>query len=517
MANVDQLLTRLPDGHRNGRPDRLEFTCPLCEAKNAYVIINGDELKFNCPSCFRPSAVAAALARLLEDPPALPPPPPRQEVVLREPGADEQEDEFQANLLRWNARVYQVAESMMVQDQTLRKLEGDELFKQLTQSLEMLVTQVPGYAVPEGLDGEHVRGELEGISRLIVPVKKTQLPAKVDPKLAAFEQRAPIDAYAAYEAMRADSRDYSVEGLIRDGCSAVLTGLIGSGKSTMAMNFARAWALGAEVLGRKCRQSKTLVVVSAKEFEAWSENIGFWELKEVIYIVESSKAHFRFTEEAVEWFDYWMNKLGCKTFILDTLFDFFGMPPNNSGDTNRITMNEQNPLLECVRQRNFSGLVTGHAPKSEAKALDPRDPEEAFAGHTAWTAQHRMRMVVRRKSSGVNAFVTGKGGYGDTGVLKEELVLFDEKTRLITLGGLFSEHRGRVAMPSVIEALQALGGGSTKAQLINHTGKGADWILAGLRQAVKEHLVNRHGKGRATGYILASHDDQGGIFGEESH
>src|SRR5229473_8533542 len=114
---------------------------------------------------------------------------------------------------------------------------------------------------------------------------------------------------------------------------------------------------------------------------------------------------------------------------VDTLFDFFGMPPNISGDSNRIAMNEQSPLLQLVRDRNYSGLVTGHAPKSEAKAIDPRDPEEAFAGHTAWTAQHRMRMTIRRKSQGINAFITGRGGYGDKGILKEELLLFDKDTR----------------------------------------------------------------------------------------
>src|SRR5208337_4417545 len=100
------------------------------------------------------------------------------------------------------------------------------------------------------------------------------------------------------------------------------------------------------------------------------------------------------------------------------------------------------PLLQMVRERNYSGLVTGHAPKSEAKAIDPRDPEESFGGHTAWTAQHRMRAAIRRKAQGVNTFLTGRGGYGDVGILKEELLNFDLATRLLALGGPFSEHLG---------------------------------------------------------------------------
>jgi hypothetical protein len=149
-----------------------------------------------------------------------------------------------------------------------------------------------------------------------------------------------------------------------------------------------------------------------------ADTIGFWELKGLVFLVKSTAAHFDDRAKTVNWFDYTMKKHECRTFVLDTLFDFFGMPPNTSGDVNRIVMNEQTPLLELVRERGYSGLVLGHAPKSEAKAIDPRDPEESesFGGHTAWTAQHRMRMTMRRKSQGVNAFVTGRGGYGDQGI-----------------------------------------------------------------------------------------------------
>ena len=110
-------------------------------------------------------------------------------------------------------------------------------------------------------------------------------------------------------------------------------------------------------------------------------------------------------------------------------------------------MNEQSPLLDVVRRNNWSGIPTGHSPKSEAQALVNRDPEEAFGGHTAWTAQHRMRAVIRRKSQGVNAFLTGRGGFGDRGLLKEEMLLFDEDTRLVRVGGPFAEYLGQTALP----------------------------------------------------------------------
>jgi hypothetical protein len=320
-----------------------------------------------------------------------------------------------------------------------------------------------------------------------------------------YADRMAVDAFEAYAAMVGEKREYSIEGLIRDGCTAVLSALIGSGKSTFAMNLARAWALGTPFLDRECRQSKTLVVVSPKEYEAWADTIGFWELKGLIYLVESTKAHFQKREEAVSWFDFQMRTFDCRTFVLDTLFDFFGMPPNNTGDANRIAMNEQTPLLQLVRERNYSGLVTGHAPKSEAKAIDPRDPEESFGGHTAWTAQHRMRMTIRRKSQGVNAFVTGRGGYGDKGILKEELLLFDEHTRLDSLGGLFSDHLGQAAMPSVIDTLREFGEPISMPKLIEAMGKGDKWVKAGVKAGRKAGLVGTDaikGKRNSTYWLL---------------
>jgi len=314
-----------------------------------------------------------------------------------------------------------------------------------------------------------------------------------------YKDRLAVDAYDAYETMLGESREYSWDGLIRDGCTGVLAALIGAGKTTMAMNLARSWALGVSFLERPCRQSKTLVVVSPKEFEAWVQTIGFWGLKNLIYLVESTKAHFRTHEEAVKWFDFLMQRHECRTFILDTLFDFFGMPPNNSGDSNRIAMNEQTPLLQKVRERNYSGLVTEHAPKSEANAINPRDPEEAFGGHTAWTAQHRMRMTIRRKTQGVNSFLTGRGSYVDRGILKEELLRFDEATRLVSLGGLFSERIGEAAMPSMIEALRGFDRPVTVGAVVRATQKSERWVRAGLNAAVKaENSQVKRLKGKAT-------------------
>jgi DnaB-like helicase N terminal domain/AAA domain len=344
-------------------------------------------------------------------------------------------------------------------------------------------------------------------------VAANELVARVSRELAPVltgtlsEDRSAIDAADAYDAMQSDNRGYVVDGLIREGCTAVLSGLMSSGKSTLAMNVARAWALGEPILEREAKQSNTLVVVSPKEYEAWADTIGFWQLRGRVFLAESTKAHFRDPMEQVRWFAATMERHQCRTFILDTLFDFYGMPPNVAGDSNRIAMNEQAPMLELIREKGWAGLLNGHAPKSEAKAIDPRDPEESFAGHTAWTAQHRMRMAVRRRSQNVNTIVTGKGGYGDTGLLKELVLLFDPETRLVTLGPPIGEYLGVAAMPAVIAALDGAGWMS-RPEIEKATGKEKKWVLAGIREGKRRELIKVGGGGRKTRYALSSEPDE---------
>lgn len=321
--------------------------------------------------------------------------------------------------------------------------------------------------------------------------------------------RSAIDGYEAYERMKADRREHSWDGLVRMGCTMVLTALQGAGKTTLAMNVARGWGMGVDVLGRLCHKSKTLVVVSPKEYEAWAETVYFWQLRGMVYLISSHLTHFPSGSDQAHWFEAEMKRLGCETFIFDTLFDFYGLPPNVHGDSNRIAMNEQVPLLETVRTNGWSGIVTGHSPKSEAQALVSRDPEESFAGHTAWTAQHRMRAVIRRKAQGVNAFVTGRGGYGDRGVLKEEMLLFDEITRLVSLGGSFAQYLGQSALPTIVAALENGGGWMGRSDLVNATGKGKNWVHAGIKEGLKQGQVKWDGRGsRNSKYALPDEPDE---------
>lgn len=179
------------------------------------------------------------------------------------------------------------------------------------------------------------------------------------PALTGEINREPIDAFDAYQEMSAEPREYSWENLLRICCTMVLTALMGAGKTTLAMNVVRGWALAESVLGRLCKASKTLVVVSSKEWEAWVDTIGFWGIKGKVFLIPSLNTQFPRGIDQAHWFQEIMQKYGCSTFVLDTMFDFFGIPPSNTGDSNRMAMAEQAPLLEAVRLNHWSGIVTG--------------------------------------------------------------------------------------------------------------------------------------------------------------
>lgn len=391
----------------------------------------------------------------------------------------------------------------------------------------------------KALPSEAIRDSLAATnSRFATPLDKRELEAIINEVLTQADQsgfvpavlngnggppatieidRTPVDAFEAWQIIAADQRGYLWGGLLREGCTTVLSGPMGSGKTTLGMNFARSLALGEEFLGRACQQSKTLVVVSPKEYEAWADTIWFWQLRDQVFLLRSTQTHFEEGAGAqAQWFETTMKEGGFRAFVLDTLFDFFGMPPNARGDSNRIAMAEQTPILEVVNKNSWGGLVFGHTPKVEAQALVPRDPEESFAGHTAWTAQHRMRMVLRRKSakSGMNAIMTGRGGHGDLGILEEHLLKYDPDTRLVTLGGKFSEYLGEAALAEVLDKL-GQGGWFSRSELVTQTGKSKNWVHAGIKHGVKKGDIKWNGKGsRRSKYAQKDEPDEEAEQGE---
>lgn len=391
-------------------------------------------------------------------------------------------------------------------------------------TLELVVGQLRTYVnkpndplsrPPAGLTPIEIEEELESMARAEMAAfhigeDVDRLPAERDddvypPIEDEYVDRHAVDAYDVYQQLLAEKKTYSWAGLCRDGGSVLVSAVIGAGKTTLALNVARGWANGEVVLGRQCRQSRVLVVVSPKEYDNWAETIGLWGLPGAIWIIESPKAHFGNPMKAADWFEAEMRRLEARCFVLDTLFDFYGHSAsgNASNEVNREVMNEQSPLLMKVRENNWSGIVTGHSPKSEAQAINPRDPEEAFSGANAWAAQHRMRIRLRRAGE-ITGIMSGRGGYGDEGILEEQLLQYEAENRLVSLGGLWTQKEGVGAWPVVKRAMEALDGGASMSKLVETTGKSETFLRAGLRFGKGEREVKKVGSGRSTRYILKS-------------
>ena len=252
-----------------------------------------------------------------------------------------------------------------------------------------------------------------------------------------------------------------------------------------------------------------LVVASPKEFDDWVDIVGQWELKGCIFVVSSEKAHFGDPVKAARWFSYEMQRIGARYFILDTLFDYFGPEVRNANDQNRAVMAEQGPLLEVVRTCGYAGIVTGHQPKSEAQGDNQRDPAEAFAGHNAWSAQHRMRVSLRRKSQGFTAIIIERGGRGDAGIAEEQLLAHDKATHRVWLGGPFKHHLGEAAADAVIEQLELAEGWCTTSYLAQQLRRSTPFARAGAQHAVKQGKAKHNGKkGRASRFATLTVPDE---------
>lgn len=332
-----------------------------------------------------------------------------------------------------------------------------------------------------------------------------QLPANLEDLRVTYADRLPVEATTEWARITTEPREYATGGLIRISSDAAISGLMGAGKTTLMANLVRGWATGQPVLDRPSIKAKVLVVASPKEFENWLETISLWGLVGQVFVIESIKAHDKTPEAQAQWFDAVMQIYGCRAYALDTLFDFYGTPPSHSADQNRLVMNEQAPLLQIVRERSYWGVVGGHQTKAEAKSDTPRDPEEAFAGHTGWMAQHRMRISLRRKGGNAIAIITGKGGYGDQGILEEQLLSYEDATRTVRLDGPFAKHLGKAALPVVLETLRAIGKWTVIDKLCKEIGRGEKFVRPGLKEGIAQGLIKDNGR-RTRGKAFAPAD-----------
>ena len=85
--------------------------------------------------------------------------------------------------------------------------------------------------------------------------------------------------------------------------------------------------------------------------------------------------------------------------------------------------------------------------------------------------------------------------------------MFDEGTRLVTLGGSWKDFMGITALPLILETLDGLDGVASMSKLVMQTGKSESFIRAGLKLGCNGNEENpqriwRSGKGQSTRYWL---------------
>jgi len=116
--------------------------------------------------------------------------------------------------------------------------------------------------------------------------------------------------------------------------------------------------------------------------------------------------------------DFLMQRHECRTFVLDTLFDFFGCPQQlRRFESHRD--DEQTPLLQKVRERNYSGLVTGACARVRRMQYS-RETRGSF-----WRSHGLDRAASHADDdsdaeSGSKQFPDGPWRLRDRGILKED-------------------------------------------------------------------------------------------------
>jgi putative DNA primase/helicase len=339
-----------------------------------------------------------------------------------------------------------------------------------------------------------------------------------------FPDRHPVEAVHAYgELIRLGKQTrYLMKGALAYGASSIWSGLVEAGKSTTVRMGARCFGTGEDFLGRPVQQDNVLVLCSPKEYLGWVDTVGrVWKLQDRIFIKDSETIA---SKDIWKWIRYHMQLFNAHVLYLDTLADFLGVPPPNSPDYYRSVMTEQTPVIKFAWEWNYHALGTYHQPKSEANNDRPRDPTEAAMGSAGITAQHRMRVSIRRRSRDISTIIMSKGANIDEPIEEETVLNYNKETQLVTLGPPWSTVKAHPSVPQIVDVLTRLGHPATIWKIAQECSSQFDkktesWTRSGIKAGEKLgeiKLIRKGGSGKNKGALYGlsdwkSQDDQGGF------
>lgn len=441
--------------------------CPLCNAEGRLLTYPGAK-KLKCPTC--------GIIDLLALPAPSPPTTVESEPVIyanghdtaatlpvpREPGADLEEDTFQEDLLRWKARVFAVAENLLVADTELRTKQGEDLFIALVEALEKLIRQIATYQPPEALPPDGVRPDLEELARKAIRARvQLPSPAKEEPvkPLPMVEELELGELYTLIDEW--DRQPWVWEGILPHASLSLICGKSETGKSTFVYSLIYAIVTGTEFLGRKCEQGKVLYlagdpaseIVLGKLFRSLGITRGITVLRGALVAEEHGMKRLRETIKRVQ----------PILVVADTLAATVQLDTDKYGQS----VQTQQPLSQMAREFKPNFMMSHHSQKSAMDTYSVIDAALGSVGVAAVASTRMQTRMYRKKGERFYTFEMSNLRIGQP--LEGEMIMTKDQSGLVVQGEMWRDTTSAIDKQAILDALAKYPLGLNKRTLKGET------------------------------------------------
>ncbi len=365
------------------------------------------------------------------------------------------ESAAQNELLRWKARVFAVAEELLLSDMKMRPLQGEALVDGLLESLRTLVEKIPSYQAPLPLSASEVDEEIQSIVRaaLVDEFKKREQAQKNGKaKIPEDEILKPLNLGQLYDLCDEwDRQPWVWDGILPHSSLSLIVGKSETGKSTLIYALLYAVVKGLTFFGRQCEQGRVLYlagdpmseVVAGKTFRGLGldRDDGVMVLPGALASNPSGLKQLRDIIQAFK----------PAIVVGDTLAATVEIDTDKYGQSQKA----QHPLVKIARDFKPNFLMSHHSQKSAIDSYSVIDAALGTVGVAAVASTRMGTRLHRRKGDRFYTFEMSNLRIGQP--IEGEWIVRKQPNGLMEFGGLWRTHSVALDKDAIVAALQRRG------------------------------------------------------------
>ncbi len=270
---------------------------------------------------------------------------------------------------------------------------------------------------------------------------------------------------AAELALPDDPLVYTIEGMHVLGHNSLLAAQFKAGKTTLMLNLVRSLADGVPFLGHAVRAPAGRIAlwnyeVDDRQYRQWFRRIGLVHPERVELLHLRGRSMPLHTKLVRQWSIDSLRDKGITVWVMDPAARaILGWPGARETENSNTAVAEFLDTLDQIKyEAGVHDLFVAHHTGRASHAAG----QEHGRGATRWDDWPDVRQVLIKKEDGSRYFYANGRGVD---VAEVRLAIDPETLRLTVAGGSRQQDRGREDALRVVDAVEAIGDGHTKAEV----------------------------------------------------